>query len=294
MFCAIDFFNDYNIRYWTEGKNVGKGMINTTCPHCGDRSNHLGWNGFGTRCWKCGYHSLFDSIKEILSIDNKETYIIINKYQTDSNYIPILDESLNNGVTEVQMIGGNLELPHKKYLEGRGFDSEFLEWKYGLKGTLARNDFWRYRIIAPIMYKNRLVSYQGRDYTNKQDLRYYTLGKDKELIHHKNILFNLDNCKKDKVIVCEGVYDVMRMGDDCCGTFGTSTKNEQLNLLAKRFNKIFLVFDPEEEALERAKIMASKLSMMGKDVEIINLDDNKDPAEHTDEEAQYIKKELNF
>ena len=61
-----------------------------------------------------------------------------------------------------------------------------------------------------------------------------------------------------------------------------------------RSNKIFLVFDPEEEALERAKIMASKLSMMGKDVEIINLDDNKDPAEHTDEEAQYIKKELNF
>ena len=37
----FEFLDDYDIEYWTEGKNVVKGWVNITCTFCDDDSNHL-------------------------------------------------------------------------------------------------------------------------------------------------------------------------------------------------------------------------------------------------------------
>ena len=94
---------------------------------------------------------------------------------------------------------------HIRYLEGRGFDAQYLINKYDLRGTLYTGDIYAYRVITPIYYNNRIVSYQGRDFTGKQNIRYATCKPENEIIHHKKILFNLDNSKQESVIVMEGV-----------------------------------------------------------------------------------------
>jgi len=39
MIDFVKLFQDYNIKFWIEGKNVSKGWVNITCPLCGDKSN---------------------------------------------------------------------------------------------------------------------------------------------------------------------------------------------------------------------------------------------------------------
>lgn len=290
MFNWIDFLNDYGIRYWTDGKNHhADAVANTTCPFCGDRSNHLNLFGNSVYCWRCSVHKVFETVKELIGCDDKTAELIMKSYKTDDVDTP-KKEIIH--AERLEMIGSDLNDLHKKYLEGRGFDPDFTAWKFGLKGTFATNDKWAYRIIAPIYYKNRLVSYQGRDFTGKQSLRYVTLEKDKEVIHHKDILYNLDNCTKDRVILVEGVYDAMKLGDNACATFGIGMKDSQIVLLKERFDKVFLMFDPEEDAQKRAEETGKKLKLLGVDVERIVIDEAEDPACLTYEQVNDIKKEL--
>ena len=283
------FFEDYGIQYWASGKNVPDGACNTQCCHCDDRSNHLAWNNTSTYCWRCGEHSLFSSIKELLGCDNKTVFSILKeKYNT------LIDEEEEKIVYHNQTIevpGSKLLPQHIKYLEGRRFDVQYLINKYDLRGTLATGDIYAYRVITPIYYNHRIVSYQGRDFTGKQNIRYATCKPENEIIHHKKILFNLDNSKQESVIVMEGVYDVFRFGDNSIATMGISYTKEQLALLAKRYRRVYTMFDPEVDAQNRAKILCSDLSMAGLETVNILLDEG-DPAEQSEEVVREIKRDL--
>jgi len=87
----------------------------------------------------------------------------------------------------------------------------------------------------------------------------------------------------------------MRMGDNCVGTLGTSITDPQIKLLS-RFKQVFVMFDDgEEEAIKKAKSLASRVSILGSRVEIItNYADGRDPGDLMDDEVKNIKKELGF
>lgn len=294
MFNYIKFFEDYNIEYWTEGENVPTGGVNTRCYSCSDKSNHLVWNGYSTFCWKCHKHSLYKSIKDMLQIEGKEVYKILNEYQTSDVSTPNLNhepKKYNNKSIDVP--GMKLLKPHYNYLEGRGFDAKYIENKYDLRATLSEGEGYAYRIIIPIYYQNRIVSYLGRDFTNRQKLRYMTCKPEKEIIPHKNILYNLDNCNYRTAIVVEGTMDAMKLGDNCCATFGTAFKKEQLLLLREKFDKIFTMFDGDDEAQKHASILANKFNLLGGKTENIRLESG-DPGEMSLEEVKELKRDLNL
>lgn len=282
MFDANSFLDDSGIDY-----DVSRNFFNVQCPFCDDRGRHLGIPklGYTCNCFRCGKHSLYSTVKELLGVDNVKE--ILEKYDTiigEEAKIEYKNET-------IEVPGAKLTKAHIAYLESRNFDADLLERKYDLRGTLATKDAYAYRIITPIYFNKRIISYQGRDYTGKQKIKYMTCKPENEILHHKKTLFNIDNCKSNSVIVCEGVYDVFRVGDDCCCTFGTGYKAEQVNLLASRFERVFLMFDPEREAQERAEEMGLALSLAGIDVQNILLSSG-DPGNQSEQFIKDLKKDL--
>jgi len=290
MFDVKRLLDDYNVEYWTHGKNVADGFVNVRCPYCADSSNHFGFsdNGEVGICWRCGNHNVFDALSLITGMSLREIYKVVKDYNLIIDINEEEEVKYNN--TTIEMKGQKLLPQHKKYLESRNFNANYLERKYDLRGTLFDNEYG-YRIMIPVYYHNRIVSYQGRDFTGKSKVRYMMCKPENEIIPIKNILYNLDNCTNNWCIVVEGIFDVWRMGDNCCSTLGTSYKKEQLNLLARRFNTIFIMFDGEPQAQIKANKLGKELTLLGK--EVINLKlESGDPAELTDEEARQIMKDI--
>ena len=291
-FDALSFCKDNSVPYWTEGKNVKPGWIGIQCPLCGDHSNHGGFNVKGGyySCWKCGGSAIQWVISKLLKVSKQRAEAIVLEYSGRGSLLSALNSKKKSTVSSIKMPGDPLGPMHQKYLKKRGFDPDFIAKKYGVLGTGISGD-WKYRLMVPIYLDGKLVSYQGRDITGKQEHRYMTLSVEKSVVNPKEILYNLDNCIGDTICVVEGVFDVFRMGDGFAATLGTSLKETQIKLLSK-YRRVLFLFDPEEEAQEKARKAASKLGSLGISVELIDLEMDADPGDLSVEQALQIRKEL--
>lgn len=294
LFDSIKFLTDYNVKYSTEHHHCKPGNINIHCPFCTGKDNfHLGIFPEGNSyCWRCGKHTLKELVKQI----TQAQYInpIIVKYLTDEAH-PILKIS-----PKVEVQNNKIELPygtikmgdrHRKYLESRNFIPEQLEQEWDLQGT-GIFGLYRNRIIAPIYFKNVLVSYQGRDITNISSLRYKACAKRDEIIQHKHTLYAIDKVKGDSLVVVEGITDVWRLGAGAVSTFGIEWTDEQLYLLSQ-FKKIFIWYDNQEQATKQAEKLAYELAIMS-EVNIVEGVKGKDPAELEQAQADDYMEELGF
>ncbi len=289
MIDIIKIYQKYNIKYYTEGKNVSQNWINIQCPCCSDKSWHLGFNLEKQYyfCWKCQYHSIkeiFLKLKIPLSeLKNNNQQIILNQL----NKKEIIKK-------EFILPGSKIKDndPPSNYFLKRKFDPGFIINKYQLLWCNHLDPKYKFRIIIPIIYNNQIVSFTSRDYTDKQELRYISCPKEMEIIEHKNILFNFDNCKNNYIIVVEGIFDCFRLGDNCCATFGISYTKQQLNLLSN-YENIYILFDNEIDAQKQAEKLGNELSAIGKNAFIINLPkEYKDIAEMDQITANKFKEEI--
>lgn len=291
IFDGLKFFQDYNIEYWEKGTNVQEGWINIQCPFCDDSTNHLGFNETGCyfNCWKCGYHPVKNTIKKLLNIKYHEVDSIISMYDFRIKVI----HNLNNKKSVLQKVklpgSDDLKSLDSKYLLKRNFDPGFILKKYRIRGSNIVGKY-KYRIIIPILYNSAVVSFQGRAIAN-QDPKYKNSSAEESVIVCKDILYNLDNCRKDSICLVEGVLDVWNMGDNFAASFGTAIKEQQIKYLMK-YKNIFFMFDPENDAQKKAEKAAAKLSSVGKYTEVIKIEGYKDPGELPESEVKYIKKEL--
>ena len=292
-FKAKQFCIDYNIPYWESGNNVSPGWINITCPMCGDKSSHGGINPNGGyyHCWRCGGHALKQIIKTLLNISYFEVEKIIQEYSGISSN-QIIKQKLNTN-TELNLPPEAMKLNYtqKEYLKSRGFNPFHLQSEYKLKATSYFGEY-AYRIIIPIYLDGKLVSYQGRDYTGKHDLKYKACKKENEIIHHKHIVYNADNCNQDFVILVEGVTDVWRLGDNTAALFGISYTIQQIEFIKNRWKRVCIFFDSEIQAQEKANKLGASLSGMGIDVQIAHFPNIDDPGNLNDKEAMNIKNQI--
>ena len=175
-----------------------------------------------------------------------------------------------------------------------------LHKKYNVVGGGIVGD-WKYRLIIPVIINGKIVSWTGRSILEKSKLdelkipRYKNLEIKKSVINPKECLFNLDNSKNKTVVLTEGPFDVMRLGDDFICSFGTSLTQSQIKEIKLRYDKVFIMFDNEIEAQQKARNYGQMLSSIGVDVEIVDAysDFNKnDGGELNDEEVKIIRKEL--
>lgn len=281
-----------------------KGWSSVCCPFCRNPIDTHFNGGFCDKslafnCWRCGKHYWVEALSLVLNMSPfqarkvAETYGIIKK---DSQ-----DKSVSNDKKELVLPGSEI-LNHAEYsyLRNRGFNIHYLQKKYGIRGGGIAGD-WSYRIIIPIFFEGKLVSWTGRSILDRETIdrlripRYKNLSIEQSLVNPKEIMFNCDNSRGDAVILVEGPFDVLRMGDDCICSLGTSVTPSQKLFLQKRYKKVFIAFDNEEAAQEKGRKLAEDLNLLGVEVERVNIckDYNKnDPGELIQSEVNEIKKEL--
>jgi DNA primase len=233
-------------------------------------------------------HSLVSFIKESLDVSVGEAYKILDEYDDNSLFKRKIErtEALASSI----ILPGSLDNPvAKRYLEKRNFDPAYLEQKYGIRYTNMVGDY-KFRIIIPIYKDKRIVSFTGRDYTGKQEPRYKNLSIEKSVHNPKHLLYNQDNVKYNAqtIGVCEGPFDVMRLGDGFVATLGIKVTEEQIRLLAK-YKNVYVLFDPEKQAQERAKNLAERVAIFGAKVYIIDTELGHDPGDMTEKEVQEIR-----
>ena len=300
-FNAEKFLRDFNIQYVTSGnKHCRPGWAQVHCPFCtGSRDFHLGINvryAYGN-CYRCGWKSLDNIIMSLLTCRRPEAKKILCQYSAKtrgtSNYPP--DGAVPGGgaeKVEYPMGTGPMNSRHKLYLEKRGFDPEMLEREYGLLGTGPVGQY-RHRIILPIVFDGQVVSYQGRDITDRSELKYMACPMSGEIVNHKNILYNMDQVPGNAVVVVEGVTDAWRLGAGAVATFGTSYKASQVKLLNDTFEEFFILFDAEPEAQRRARELGHQLALAGGQVEILTIGEaGMDPGQLSDGDAHNLMHEL--
>lgn len=283
-------FQDYSI----ETEKATHGWVNIQCPWCQDTKKHLGiqTKTGALKCFKCGTHGGTATMAKVTGLP---WYEIEKRYSIHNVIVERIEKHRKD--VAVQFPPGTTELLdiHKQYLTERGLDPEQLTEKYKIKGTKALGPYGM-RIIIPIFYAQRMVSFQGRTISKLPDvLRYKACPIPEESIHHKEILYNLDNCTNDFIVIMEGVFDVWKFGDDCAATFGTGLTSAQIKLISDKYKKAIILFDPEKNANKLAEELAISLSCMNVDVWVADLAEYgpwKDPGEVPEKDAKIIKKDL--
>lgn len=177
------------------------------------------------------------------------------------------------------------------YLERRGFDPSQLveEWDVSATGpgAVVGNLNYSYRVIIPVYFKGKVVSYQGRDWTSKSRMKYLACPPEMEGFPIKHTLYGIDKVKgKSKVIVVEGVTDVWNVKGSV-GCYGIKYVDEQLRLLLE-FDEIDILFDLDTQAKHQCRKIIRKLEEEGKKVRRLRLPNGKDPAELTEREIREV------
>lgn len=296
----LALLNDYGVPYVTEGhKHARPGWVNTACPfhHTDHPGYHLGFTVDGkiSYCWSCGVHFVDDSIQRLLNISRFEARKIISDYAGVS-FISA-PETKRKIQAKAHKLPSNISplLPsHVKYLVQRKFDPFELkeEWNLVSTGPVSKLDHidYSHRILAPIFWERREVTFQARDVTNKHQLKYLACPKDREIIHHKHLIYKHPNLNKSTCICCEGITDVWRFGPNAVATFGIEYTRQQVRLMARLFRRVAVCFDDEPQAVRQANELIADLRF--RKVDAFRIDIVGDPGSMKQEDADYLIKQI--
>lgn len=299
MFDAKHFCEDYNIDYAHSGKHARSGWINISCPFCsGNPGFHGGFNIENNyyNCHRCGNHYLPKVIAVLTGVEQNIVIDLIKKYSTVSEAI---NQQTTNKKTPLRITfpadTGSLTKKAKKYLIGRKYDPYELEAIWDLKST-SHIGFYKNRILAPIRQRQKLVSYQTRDITEKHPQKYLACFQDEEIIQHQHCIYGLDQVINRSCIVVEGITDVWRLGPGAVATFGIDFTKQQALLIAVNFDKVFTMFDSEPQAQEKAEELGLMISSaFSNPVEVVNLPfiiEDIDPGDLSQNDANHLMKEI--
>lgn len=174
-----------------------------------------------------------------------------------------------------------------RYLRNKGFsDAELLSFdlsKRNRNGSLR--DTFRNRLMIPIIdLRGNVIAFGGRvlddskpKYINTSDTVVYKKGQG---IYALNFA---KNNKDRKLILCEGYMDVIAMHGagfpNAVAALGTAFTSEQVNLLARYCDEIYLSFDSDEAGQKATAKAIRMLENSPMKVRILKLEGGKDPDE---------------
>ena len=300
-----EYLQSRDIPYSPAGsKNVSRNSIGISCPFCGDNSSHLGikldtkqWN-----CWICGAGRKKHFLSLVVKLENcsyrqAEELLKPFAHSDMSLFSRAADVPINvpyerfNLPTECK---NNLMDAHRKYLESRGFDPDYIFDKYKLKcvGPVSRR--WKLSLIAPVYFRHRIVSFLAADITRKRKNKYDNCSLEESVIPINQTLYNIDNAS-NSVIVVEGITDVWNIGDGAVALYTKHASRQQLKILSA-FDRVFIMLDPDAftndglNKLSSADQLAQDLSAFTETV-IIEMD-HGDPAELSGADVSSLRREI--
>lgn len=284
---------DYlHIPYASSGKNISAGWIGVTCPFddCGDTTNHCGIN-VRTKtmsCWKCGRTgTVLTYLTRELNSFNKALEVIKKYTPRELKYEEQIVQSSVSRVELPSYAKIGLSEYHKRYLEKRGFDPDYLADKYNLHHVGPVGDFSN-RIIVPILRNSRLVTFTSVDIADETLMRYKHLSDELSIIHVKHLLYNAETSDGHNIGVLEGLFDCWRMGDGFVPTWGVKFTAEQKRLLSK-FPNIKIIGDGDKDGWKFNTALGNELAAFST-VKYFKLQSGIDPDKLTEEERNYIRR----
>ena len=256
--------NELDIQFWTSGKNNISGCYTIKCPCCDDHSRHGNFDPEtgSYSCWRCkGAHPI-----SVLTLASGRPRTIVEKIYRNNKKGDAKKKEAKVYASEIKISGGNTPLPvQKHYLESRGLDPATLEFNYGIKygrlGERCNGIDVSFRVIIPVLDEfGTPISWQARDCTGKNELRYVFPKSTDTLDDAKKHLYGAHLCRnRSRIAVVEGVFDAWKLGPGAVCTFGTSVTEEQVRLMAD-WEEVVICFDNEPEAQQHAREIAAKLA----------------------------------
>jgi len=296
----LDLYQDYSVDHITETsrhRHATTGWVNTHCPFCvGSHDYHLGYSLEDDyfNCWRCGFHRTIKVIIEILDISYDEAKKVVKQYGGDIQ-ISHSDHS-EPEKKPFRYPSGTTELLnyHKQYLEDRKYDPNRIVTLWNIAGTGPSSflDGINYskRIIAPIHWKTKAVSFQARALNSHTQPKYKACPITREYIHHQHILYGMPQKWTSQGICVEGIFDVWRIGYKAFGVFGINYTQQQIVEIVKHFEEIIILFDPEPQAQIQARKLKKNLEAHRLKVYIENID--TDPGDLTQDDANHLVRQL--
>lgn len=256
-----------------------KDWANICCPYCSDTNYHLGLSSDGkASCFRCGNHNINSVFHELLHCGASEAKALVHRYVHKGFSRKEEDSNLCASACEFKLpSSGNIlkaKIPYV-YMRRRfpymSID-EFVTMLSVNKVTYTDTDFvmkkpdgnitdkMAGRIVFPLIHNGKEVSYQCRDYTcNLHSVKYLTAQKEFERVFHKDLLYGEDNVPYNKIIVCEGVFDALSIGNGAVHTFGVKWSRSQAEALCA-YSHVYIAYDMDKAGEEGAKSLASAIS----------------------------------
>ena len=183
----------------------------------------------------------------------------------------------------------------RTYLHKRGFedpDKLIKEWDLRFAGPSAKLDNHSYynRILAPIYWDRRIVSFQARSILKNHPAKYKACPPEFEKISHKHVLYGRQEHWGDRGICVEGIVDAWRLGPATCATFGIKYTRDQLRAMVKHFKEMVVLYDPEPQAQRQAEKLVDELKFRG--VKAWKVDLDCDPGDLSQDDANHLLKTI--
>lgn len=327
MFDWPSFLDRQGIEYITTGPNVAKNNVNVHCPLCGagDPSHHLGISLVGPwwGCWRDPAHrgtSVPRLVQLLLGCSWEQAQRLAGESATlPSDLLGAVEALLAEGSADPEPLR-SLKMPeefrdfsgrpgerfYRNYLLQRGYSNKLIDGitkKYGIR--YCKNGPFRGRVMFPIFYEGKLVTWTGRSIFQSDTLRYKTLtvdpdrasvlGQEPAAGNISDFLLWYDEASAgsfETLVVVEGPFDALRLTTlggpyaliaTCF--FTSAPSRRQIDLLYKllpRYKNRYLLLD----ANTLSKSMALKYEfdwvLASLDVEVLYLPEGvKDPGELT-------------
>jgi DNA primase len=156
---------------------------------------------------------------------------------------------------------------------------------WGLQGIgLAARYAWR--LFIPVFQYGQIVTWTTRTISDIPKIRYVSADRGDEAISRTRVLLGEDYCRH-AIIICEGPFDVFRIGPGAVATLGVSYSRAQVARMSKYPVRI-VCFDNDTAGQERAQRLCSDLAPFpGKTVRITL--DAKDAASANEREVSMIR-----
>jgi len=288
----LEVLNYFDIPFWTEGKNVSIGSVNVKCPFCvengkgEDPSNHCGifYDSALFHCWRCGKKGhLKKLLSKLTGLPEDRCGEIfesgtIYKFDAVDRIKEIFNGSdgSSSNVAEV----GEIELPDHFVKITNDLDYpilfDFLRRRKISVDTViehgcgvCRIGQYMGRMIVPVYYCGKLVSFQGVDLTGSKVK--YKAAKNKI----NDFLYNYDKVGK-KIIITEGILDAWRVGKDAVATFGTHITESQRKLILEKEPEV-LVFCWDSDAYWIARKEADFFAPFVDTIAVVSFPAGHDP-----------------
>ena len=249
------------------------------CPFCDDIKGHMhiSMDKHVVHCFRCGYaRSWISFVMDTL----KCSYIIAlgELYKTPA--MVDFQRKINTYIEETQPERSNVVLPadfislngvlngdytaHKSYLINRKFTPEY--WSMYNLGVA---DSVPYRIIIPIEFNY----WQGRAIYKWMEPKYVNPSNSSSIAIFNSKALDL----YDEVVVCEGAFSAMAVGDNAIALIGKESPKEKLDrIVHSSVSKFIIALEPD--AFNTMMKLTDALVGMGKEVMIWKYDFG-DPAE---------------